>query len=1699
MGIGTTSPGVKLDVSGIFRATGGESFFSYSGGGTSPITPLDLINPNGSISAGGGVGVEFGGGTGPNTLGYIYMNYEQNSTAYSAMTFQTSANYVITEKMRITSSGSVGIGSSSPTGLLTIQGTSGSTTNLLTVASSTNAALLTMAPSGILSVGTASTTAGQITLYNSSNGFTTALKSSSTQASNLTFTLPATTGSAGQALLTDSSGGLYFGTVASSGVSASGTAGMLQFYGSSSALNANANLLWDNTTDRLALGTTSTSSTFTLQGQAGSVPLLTVSSSTGSTLLTVLANGNVGIGTTTPAATLNVLGTGIIQSSTNTPTAFQVQNASGTPILLVDTTPTFGATTTNYIANPGFEVNTSGWAASGTGATIARVTTNKYMGLASLKIDSYGSGAGQGASTTVFTMSPAAGTYVLSFYARTDISSSSFSTLMAGFSTSTQFSACTLNSNTVSNLGWRRYNCSFTVSGPITQIFIGQSDANPNRTFYIDAIQLQLGSAPTPYAIGNIQLRGVITSPVSLQSLSNSVTAFQIQDQTGVSNLFIADTLNNAIDIGTSTGTSVLNIQGVAGSSNGLVSISSSTGASLMYLGANGRVGFGSSTPNATMVVEGATNLPTSDILRVASSSNAVFLNVTAAGNVGIGSVTPSSTLSLQGTSGTNPLYIASSTGAGLMVIQQNGNVGIGTTTVNSRLVVQGTGITNATAAETTYNASGTLLTTILNNGNLGIGSATPSSTFSLQGTSGTNPLYIASSTGTGLMVIQQNGNVGIGSSSPIATLSLTGTSGTNPLVIASSTGTQLLTILQNGNVGIGSATPSSTFSLQGTSGTNPLYIASSTGTALMVIQQNGNVGIGTSTGLGALTISSSTTTMPTLYVKGVPSQTADFFDIYDAANNPVLAVSAYDAVDILTADLGARLNIYTSGTQKIGEVIKGSYGQQYDLMQAQNSSSTVLFNITAYGSVGIGTTSPTGVLSVQSNSTTIPTLYIQATSSQSSAVLNIASSSGTSYLTVLANGNVGIGTSGPVSLLTLQGSTTASGANAVAGIFASTTLANTTAGGYEFGNRLVSTVSGSASGTMDGMLIRMIDSTSLVNVVRGLEVQAYSGTNNAGVNTGIIAFGHTFGIQGFTDGLAASAAQPAGVYAELDHPTSGNALRAYSNTSTTATLVEVFQEGSTFSGNGLVMDLASTTGSFTGNFMKLINAGVLKMSVNSSGKVTAAGGFNGQCLSSGYFNNASTTGSCNMDVAEIYPSLEPVAAGDVLVIDNTSSSTPQVKQASKPYDANLIGVVSTAPGLILGTGQGEVLLGGDSTIYNTTVIASTSPAVALTGRVPVNVTNENGDIAPGDFLTSSARLPGYAMKATRSGYVLGQALESFQSASSATATSTIMIFVKPAYQVINNTFVLGEDDGQLASATSTFTVLSSASSTATTMLVNQMGSGGLLQLQQGGADRLLVANDGSINILASTTIATSTILTVSNGSAAQFSITAAGHITVGQDTAGTATITAGDNQTAVTFAVPYDTVPKIAVTVQGLPDFFYGVATKTPAGFTIQTSQPLAADTSFDWIALAQPSTSTSQSSLNSQIVVASQPSGQGQIISGSSPSGGSSTSTAASSGTAASASTTPDTSGTAGQQVAGTSTSASTLNQSPPDSSGSGQASPTDTTNTTDTSAPTTNQPASAPADTTAPPASPLSDTVSSPALTNSAPAPADTTAAN
>jgi hypothetical protein len=97
----------------------------------------------------------------------------------------------------------------------------------------------------------------------------------------------------------------------------------------------------------------------------------------------------------------------------------------------------------------------------------------------------------------------------------------------------------------------------------------------------------------------------------------------------------------------------------------------------------------------------------------------------------------------------------------------------------------------------------------------------------------------------------------------------------------------------------------------------------------------------------------------------------------------------------------------------------------------------------------------------------------------------------------------------------------------------------------------------------------------------------------------------------------------------------------------------------------------------------------------------------------------------------------------EIKIGDIVSQTQEGIFRSKIPYDKNVIGVV----------GENPVLVFGRPT-------TTTLPVVTL-GETLVRVSNINGEIKRGDFITSSEK-PGVGQKATRDGYVLGKALEDF-------------------------------------------------------------------------------------------------------------------------------------------------------------------------------------------------------------------------------------------------------------------------------------------------------------------------------------------------
>ncbi len=399
-------------------------------------------------------------------------------------------------------------------------------------------------------------------------------------------------------------------------------------------------------------------------------------------------------------------------------------------------------------------------------------------------------------------------------------------------------------------------------------------------------------------------------------------------------------------------------------------------------------------------------------------------------------------------------------------------------------------------------------------------------------------------------------------------------------------------------------------------------------------------------------------------------------------------------------------------------------------------------------GNVGIGTSSPWANFSLE-----------LGTQDAALAVSNLGSTTPSLYIGgVNQNGFVGFGTTTNLSslarvtmsaLFTNETGTT----NAIGGMYQNFTFSPTTNNTAQVGNRLVinNSPSGSnATNTSIAQIIRTIDNSNISNLVRGLEVISSAGNNVYGVNTGIRTTGHTFGIQGITTGLAGGTSTPAAIYGESLGSTQGDIMRLYSATITSAPQMAIFyQEVQTFTGDGLAMNLGKGGGSFTGNFLKFKVNDNQKFQVSNTGTTTIGQSnqtietagllipFGSICVDDDGNCTGTTTGAVaavsfltghTADLAENYYSSDSLDSGEIVY----AMGGAKVGRASTGNNP-VVGVVSTKPALAL------------SAEYKNPAFTNKYP-IGLTGRIPVRISNENGDIKIGDRIVVS-NISGIGMK----------------------------------------------------------------------------------------------------------------------------------------------------------------------------------------------------------------------------------------------------------------------------------------------------------------------------------------------------------------
>ncbi|KKS34007.1 MAG: FG-GAP repeat protein, partial [Parcubacteria group bacterium GW2011_GWC2_42_13] len=463
-------------------------------------------------------------------------------------------------------------------------------------------------------------------------------------------------------------------------------------------------------------------------------------------------------------------------------------------------------------------------------------------------------------------------------------------------------------------------------------------------------------------------------------------------------------------------------------------------------------------------VQNGATNVyaPTNLLLYTysdsAANNNQLVLNSN--GNVGIGTTTPNWLLQ---EAGTRPFFALSDTGASAnlkhwtmssqggnfymatssdalatstipaLMIDSNGNLGISTTSPYAKLSVNGliaAANFNADSSSATSTLAGGLvvdtntLVVDYSSGRVGIGTASPGAKLEIGDDAGNSALILAnadnikwkdnSGTARDLITLSANNDLLIGEAL---------TSYVNDINFGNS-----VVIKDTGRVGIGTTTPN--WLLQ-TAGTRPFFALSDTGASAnlkhwTMSSQSGNFYIATSSDALA------TSTIPALMIDSNGNLGISTTSPYAKLSvNGLLAAANFNADNAsATSTLAGGLTVggtslvvdYSSGNVGIGTTGPGVKLEVY------GSYGTPLINLNAAGanqapfSLGIDTTASNFGLGIWYNS------LQQATFENGGLALGSYFSSNVPSNSLIVSGNVGIGTTSPMSVLSVVGNIAVSG-----------------------------------------------------------------------------------------------------------------------------------------------------------------------------------------------------------------------------------------------------------------------------------------------------------------------------------------------------------------------------------------------------------------------------------------------------------------------------------------------------------------------------------------------------------------------------------------------------------------------------------------------------------------------------------------------
>lgn len=515
-----------------------------------------------------------------------------------------------------------------------------------------------------------------------------------------------------------------------------------------------------------------------------------------------------------------------------------------------------------------------------------------------------------------------------------------------------------------------------------------------------------------------------------------------------------------AVDAGTD-----LEFKTAAGSGAILFTVNGSTNALTAYQ--NGNIGIGTTTPSQMLTV-GATSSQQFLVNNIGQVVGGTWMgNAITNTYIASSSIWNTTTATVDASSSSWTLayntIVASSTdwqtaytnritaaGAGLLI---TGNT-ISADTGYMIPTVASTTAWNSIAASS-WSANGSSI--YYNSGNVGIGTTTPAYKLSINGGSGENLFQVATSTNAGIFTINANGNVGIGTVNPDRNLDVESSGATFVSIVGG----------VSNNVGLLMGTSSSDAQgrVQYDNSVNALSLWSNHYERL-TINSSGNVGIGTTNPMAKVHAAGITPLLMSTsdLVWGTTGSVAQFEfgaasgNTYTKLETFINGGSGYGNLVINpgggnvgigtttpSAVLGTDTALVVAGSQGPSIVINdtGQASPYSIIADGSNLSfafgSNRLMVVNSGGNIGVGTTNPGYKLDVNGS--------FNATSVYSNGVL-LSPGTGSNWSVNGANiyrsaGNVGIGTSTPGALLTLENATPAININATTAGKAKITLSS--------------------------------------------------------------------------------------------------------------------------------------------------------------------------------------------------------------------------------------------------------------------------------------------------------------------------------------------------------------------------------------------------------------------------------------------------------------------------------------------------------------------------------------------------------------------------------------------------------------------------------------------------------------------------------